>query len=222
MTKQERELLTEKMLTDASALDDREIDEIIADDELRLLFDAALQVRAATALKDYDSDKEWKAFSAKTIRRPRLRLMRWAASAAAILALAALGLSYWRAADAGNAASESPLTAYVDSISMEADDDLALPEQSAQDVAPDLMAQATPRLPETPKISPHKKSAPKKTDNAELLERMIIEQARIENEVAMAMAQTYIAESYVEYLYESDGCFDDFTMTDELISITAQ
>ncbi len=222
MTKQERELLTEKMLTDASALDDRDIDEIIADDELRLLYDAALQVRAATALKDYDSDKEWKTFAAKTIRRPRLRLARWAASAAAILALAALAVSYWRAADTGNAASESPLTAYVDSISMEADSELIPAEPSAPEVAPDLIAQAPPRLPEAPKISTHKKSTLKKTGDDDLRERMIIEQARIENEVALAMAQTYITQSYVDYLYESDGYCDDFTMTDELISITAQ
>jgi len=219
MTKQERELLTEKMLTDASALNDHEIDEIIADDELRLLYDAALQVKAAMALKNYDSDKEWKAFAGKIRRHPRLRVARWAAATAAAVALAAFALSYWPAPDNKPEIIKPSLIATVDTLTMNAKIEIK-PEPTPAEQ--DLIAQTQTLLPETPKISTRKKARAHKPTAEEIQETIIIKQARIDNEVAIAMAQTYITESYVNHLYESNGNYDDFTMTNELISITAQ
>lgn len=226
MTPPDRELLIEKMLTRASTLTDSEINEIIADEELCQLYDAALYTRAAVALKDYDADREWQAFSASL---PPSRQRWWsgprAAAAAAIVSILATAavLIFTPRTDMGDA---SVLVAQTDTIDEpETVDtvDALMPDLPPTEA--ELVANASPIMPQTPKIKPRRKQhqpAAEQMTEDEVMEQIMIEKARIENEIATLVAQTYIDQSYADYMYETQCQGDDFRLSDELISITAQ
>lgn len=228
MTPHDRELLIEKMLTRASALTDSEIDEIIADEELCQLYDAALHTRAAVALKDYDAQSEWQAFSASLSPR---RQRWWSASRAAAVAAVAIAIAaaavmiFGPSADMGSAPGLVAGTdTIVETVAENADTtDALMPELPPTEA--ELVADADPVMPLAPKITPKRKKshpAPQIPTEDEVKEQIMIEKARIENEIATLVAQTYIDHSYAEYMYENGGRADDFRLSDELISITAQ
>ncbi|MCM1451968.1 MAG: hypothetical protein NC102_06900 [Clostridium sp.] len=231
MTQPERDKIIEKMLTKPSALSDAEIERILADDELCQLYDAAMQAKAAISLKDYDADAEWAAFVPKLKKKPRFAFAGWSA-AAAVAALLIAGISFLKTSD--NKESTMTLIAKTDTLYI----NQGVTEAEIKDsVEPELLAQAEAKLPEAPKISNKKKTTsppniptpplnnPTLQQPAEidLQEAYIIEQARIENELATLRAQAYIAQSYAEFYSNPKYILDDeLTLSDKLTFLTAQ
>lgn len=210
------------MFTSPQSLSDAEIKAILSDIDLCGLYGLSLKAKAAFALKNYEADKEWNGFSSSLKRRNARRIGRWAAAAAiaAAIACAAFFNSSFKTP------SSEPAIATINQIDGQKECIAQAISQEAEGISAEEAAEINaqyPVMPDKKKISAGQSHEPSLDALDALDETMALELARLDNELATSIAQTYIDQHcYAEYLHETDGDSEGFVLTDELLYLTAQ
>lgn len=202
MTDREKDILIEKMLEAPGQLSPGEITAILADDELRDIY--GISVRLKTALRRppaVDTADEWKRFSKRITvrrRRPLIAIMRCVAAVVALL-LVSVAIVRLTAgdgdADIQDILADSKNTVDSAAVVLPATDDSAVP---APESAPCVnAAEAKPHVAAAPRRKTQRAITPavqaERYAEADIDHYIKVEQARIDNDVAMAMAEAYKA-----------------------------
>ena len=188
MTEIERNLLIEKMVCAPRELTDAEIASIIGDEKLRAVYELSVMLKEskATELKSTPAE-EWEKFRGR-ISGPKRRYGLWLRVAACIAAAAVVALPVVKVVVAPNTQAPMQDTELMAKSGKAVESVKAVPTDTATVTTtvaaePKLVAEAKPIASRAPR---------KKGEEAsEVDERIRIEQARIDNEVAMALAEVY-------------------------------
>lgn len=199
MTDEQKEILIAKMLDAPSSLSDKELDAILHDDELRDLYEMSSAVSSAYAGQpELDMEDEWKCFRPRLRRKPTA--MRWAMRVAAIFlgVVLASGIAV-RIIDRIFTNDRQPVIAKVDQF-QELKPDLSIqqrPQTSPTDEMPQI-EKSKPAVPATriakAEVTPAKASLPHEESAIDIDEYLRIQQARIDNDLAIQAAESYMEE----------------------------
>ena len=222
MTPEQKELLIEKMIDRPESLSSNEISLIIADDELRDLYDISARLADEySATPQVDIDAEWNSLRGAIIAggsHKRRRPVAWLAAAVAGLVICGGAVRF--------ALSETPASISSPSISSaNVAQELSQVETPAQAVVQSLVDEAGAHIAQTsnPAIArssrtvrarkPKTAEAPS-AEEIDIEEYLRVEQARIDNEVAMELSKVYRAqfEVKIDLIVEMlvDGRLEDY------------
>ena len=191
MTEQQRETLIAKMLDAPASLSDTDLELITADPETRDIYEMAVDVSNSRSPRfDIDTEKEWKLLRPRLSARaeqPLRRLMRAAAIFVGIMLFSGIALRFANEepaniADAMVAKTEKPQTKAPSAESASPIDE---PQPSASP------ASTKPLVANTAK---KRKMVEKSTPEIDVDELLRIQQARIDNAIAIQTAQIYADE----------------------------
>lgn len=228
MTEKDKDILIEKMLDRPAELSSGEIDAIMADEELRELYDTSVMLAGSLRRQPVvDDDREWELFSRRLPVMPPLsvavrppeskllqfkRVLRIAAVVAGVMLLSAVVVRMLRSVpdvgktlNAGGMMTAEFVEQQPDTVGMP---DTSPEVRIADTLAGEHIADAAPAGTNVAASTPPSTVSTIHTpDDFNIDEYIEIEQARIDNEVAMAVARVYEAE-YSTYLdvteYEPD------------------
>lgn len=216
MTDEQKEILIAKMLDAPSSLSDKELDAILHDDELRDLYEVSSAVSSAYAAQpELDMEDEWKRFRPRLRRKPTA--MRWAMRVAAIFlgVVLASGIAV-RIIDRIYTHDRQPVIAKVDQL-QELKPDLSIqqrPQTSSTDEMPQI-EKSKPAVPATriakAEVTPAKASLPHEAPaiDIDIDEYLRIQQARIDNDLAIQAAESYMEEYYnLVPILDAAGVYD--------------
>lgn len=203
MTEEQKEILIAKMLDAPSALSDEDLDAIRNDEELRDIYDASSAVsNACVGQPELDVEAEWKRFRPRIRRRPTA--MRWVMRVAAIfLGVAFLSAVAVRMIDSLFTNDQQPVVAKL-SLQEDMTETPSLP-QSPQAIVTEDPIRVEPIIDKRRPMAPgrHIAKAEKKWTEAtphqsetdiDVDEFIRIQQARIDNDLAMQVAESYMDE----------------------------
>lgn len=181
MTSEERDILIEKMIDKPETLTSDEIAMIASDKELREIYEISAQLAdEMMEIPEVDEDAEWLEFKGMLIAtRKRSNLMRWWIGVAAVFAAILIGGVVARYILTDN---EPVITPYVAKVIPVADAVTDCAKDSA--VIPQANKQVIKR-------SPIITGQDHKDEKEDFDEYLRIEQARVDNEVAVALARVY-------------------------------
>lgn len=201
MTDREKDILIEKMLEAPGQLSPGEITAILADEELRDMY--VISVRLKTALRRppaVDTADEWKRFSKRITvrRRPLFAIMRCVAAVVALLLVSVVIVRLTAGdgdADIQDILADSKNIVDSAAVVLPATDDSAVP---APETAPCVNAgEAKPHVAAVPRRKTQRAITSavqaERYAEADIDHYIKVEQARIDNDVAMAMAEAYKA-----------------------------
>jgi hypothetical protein len=210
MTEEQKDLLIAKMLDAPSSLSDEELEAILSDEELRDIYEASAALSTACIRQpELDMEAEWKNFRPRIRRKPSA--MRWVMRTASIfLGVIVLSGIAGRIIDYIFTNDSAPVTAEAN-LSPELNDtpmlspDTPLAEEITATVSKPAIAKAQPVAPSShlakAKITKPEKSSVKMDKGMEQMDKEIdvdeylrIQQARIDNDLALQAAEDYIAE----------------------------
>ncbi|MDE5585306.1 MAG: hypothetical protein K2I92_03070 [Muribaculaceae bacterium] len=230
MTEEQKDILIAKMLDAPSSLSDMEIESILSDEELRDIYEMSAAVSGAFIdLPDFDMADEWNQFRPK-IRRMSSR-MRWVVRVAAIfLGVAFAGGVMVRMIDRPPAAPKPTIAKAQDikkSVEIKSMEKESRPDEIQKKEDSRLGSQRN----NTASSGQHaSKSSLNKTTQTELTEEDIdidtylrIQQARIDNDLAMMTAESYLYE-YNEFLQniEDIEAYDTTELENAIRQVTMQ
>ncbi len=203
MTEEQKEILIAKMLDAPASLSDMELDAISDDDELRDIYAASAALDSAYAAKqEFDMDAEWKRFSPRLHRKPDK--MRWFMRVAAIFlgVILASGVAV-KIINTTFTHAPQPVIAKVEQVSKAAErPTLHMPEQMSMTeiktprnhaVDHDSKHYNTRHLAKAEVTLPATTPAQAEPE-IDVDEYLRIQQARIDNELALQMAESYMEE----------------------------
>lgn len=202
MTEQEKDILIEKMLDAPGQLSPGEITAILADGELRDIY--GISVRLKTALHRppaVDAADEWKRFSRRITvrrRRPLIAMMRCVAAVVALLLVSVVIVRLEVGdgdADIQDKLADSKNTADSAAVVSPATGDTTMPAPETVDCI--NAGEAKPHVAAAPRRKTQRAITPAVQAEcyaeADIDHYIRVEQARIDNDVAMAMAEAYKA-----------------------------
>lgn len=203
MTEEQKEILIAKMLDAPASLSDMELDAISEDDELRDIYAASAALDSAYAAEQkFDMDAEWKRFSPRLRRKPDN--MRWFMRVAAIFlgVILASGVVV-KIINTAFTHDPQPVIAKVEQVS-KAPERPTLHEtlQAAESIDKTPVNHAighSSKPVNTRHIAKAEVSMPATTPTQaepeiDVDEYLRIQQARIDNELALQMAESYMEE----------------------------
>lgn len=199
MTDAQKDILIAKMLDPSATLTDEEIEVIAADEELRDILDASARVAGSLApAPTFDIEKEWKQFS--RLLRPKPSSYRWILRVAAIFAgVAIAGGLLVRIIDTamytGDPTDIPGLYSYTELPAARTDTSTDTTSSTSATHSPS----PTPHRPSTPT----RPSTAADAEQAEIEEILSIEQARVDNDVALHNAEVF-RQQYIAML----DCYD--------------
>lgn len=205
MTEEQKEILIAKMLDAPASLSDMELDAISEDDELRDIYAASAALDSAYAAKqEFDMDAEWKRFSPRLRRKPDK--MRWFMRVAAIFLGVILASSVVvKIINTAFSHDPQPVIAKVEQVS-KAPEHPTLHEslQAAESIDKTPVNHAighsskpvnTRHIAKAEVSKPATTAAPVQIEpEIDVDEYLRIQQARIDNELALQMAESYMEE----------------------------
>ena len=230
MTEEQKDILIAKMLDAPSSLSDREVESILSDEELRDIYEMSAAVRGAFIDQpDFDIADEWNQFRPK-IRRMSSR-MRWVMRVAAIfLGVAFAGGVMVRMIDRA-LETPKPKIAKAQDIKKSVEINLMEQEPKSNDATKNEDSRLVSRRNNAASSGQHaSKSSTIKTKHTEHTEEDIdidtylrIQQARIDNDLAMMTAESYLYE-YNEFLQsiEDIEAYDTTELENAIRQVTMQ
>lgn len=192
MTDETKNSLVEKMIDRPEELTSGEIMSIMEDDELRQLYEISVGLQDSLGCgRQVDAAKEWDAFRPRLRRRRRHPLLLIAGVAAALAGIVILvGIM---ADTSGFRHQELPLTASLDKEESMVEKNIA----EAPEVSDTEVKRLEHLAPAVQKTTVAKSALAGGDDTTiDIDEFMRIEQARIDNDIALAMARVYEDEYY--------------------------
>lgn len=218
MTEEQKEILIAKLLDCPSSLSDEELDLILHDGELREIYEASAAMSGAfVSLPELDIEAEWKRFRPRLRRRPTP--MRWAMRVAAVFlgVVLASGIVV-KIIDRAYMRDRQQAIAVVQ-MSEEMNNAVFMQQDmQAEDTAPVVQSTLQPKA-ESPKRN---KTITQEQSEADIDEYLRIQQARIDNDMAVMVAESYIEEydDLVELLDEA-GAYNP-ELDNMLIKVTIE
>lgn len=224
MTEEQKEILIAKMLDAPSSLSDEEVDMILHDDELRDIYDVSATLGNACGRQpEFDMEAEWNRFRPRIRRKPSS--MRWVMRVAAIFlgVMVSSGItvriidsvfSYNQPSAIAKAEqSQEQVQAADNSPAMQKEPHAAGANEDARQI-PAIAANHSvaparhSAKSETTVTGNTNRSAPMETD-IDVDEYLRIQQARIDNDLAVQVAESYI-EEYDDYvlILDAAGAYD--------------
>ena len=230
MTEQDKDILIAKMLDAPSSLSDKELESIWGDEELRDIYEMSAAVSGAYIDQpDFDVVDEWNRFLPNIRRRPMP--MRWAMRVAAIfLGVVFIGGVMVRIIDRGldefrpKIAKVWDIKKSAEVKSIEEDiryDEIPKKENSPSAIQRNTTASSGQYASKT-RIS-KKKQMELPEEDIDVDEYLRIQQARIDNDLAMMAAESYIYE-YNEFFQEIDdpNAYDTTELENAIRQVTIQ
>lgn len=231
MTEEQKEILIAKMLDAPASLSDMELDAILNDDELRDIYAASAALDSAYAAEaEFDMDAEWKRFCPRLRRKPDK--VRWFMRVAAIFlgVLIASGVVV-KIINTSFTHDPQPVIAKVEQVS-----------KAAERPTPHVPEQTTMTEPKAPRnhavdhdskhyntrhIAKAEVSMPATTPaqaepEIDVDEYLRIQQARIGNELALQIAESYMEEfERLVPILDAAGLYSS-EMDDEIRKVTME
>lgn len=201
MTEEQKEILIAKLLDCPSSLSDEELDLILHDGELREIYDASVAMSGALVRQpDFDMEEEWRRFRPRLRRKPTR--MRWVMRVAAIFlgVVLASGIVV-KIIDRAYTYDRQHVIAVVQYPDELKNPPLIQQAMETEDNAPIEQPAHQPKS-ESPKRN---KAVTQEQSEDEIDEYLRIQQARIDNDLAIMVAESYIEEfdDLVEILDEA-------------------
>ncbi len=234
MTEEQRDILIAKMLDAPSSLSDYELDMIEHDDELREIHETSAAISGACIRQpELDMDSEWERFRPRIRRKPSAirRVMRVAAIFLGIMLVSSLLV---KMVDHTLTSGKPAALAKVEHpapLDLPASPEAVIPSPAVDDHTDAIKAsapgQARPAVPRKARATLAKAKAPatpatSSPADLDIDEYLRIQQARIDNELAMQVAETVVDEfEAIRLLYDTIG-EDDESMVNALREITMQ
>lgn len=230
MTEEQKDILTAKMLDAPSSLSDKELESILSDEELRDIYEMSAALSGAYIDQpDFDMADEWDRFRPDIRRRPMP--MRWAMRVAAIfLGVVFVGGVMVRIIDKA-LDTPQPTIAEVQDIKKTAEmkslkediksNDSRNKEDSQSLITVNNAASSGQHASKTKTIKKEPMELPE--DDIDIDTYLRIQQARIDNDLAMMTAESYLYE-YNEFLQELDdiGAYDTAELENTIRQVTMQ
>ena len=219
MTEQDKDRLIAKMLDAPSSLSDEELKSILSDEELRDIYEMSAAVSGVCiAQPDFDMANEWDRFRPNIRRKPMP--MRWAMRVAAIfLGVVFIGAIMVRIIDR-TFDTPRPVIADVQNVEKSAvinsvekfirSDEIPGKEDSQSSILSNKAVPSGQYASKTNAIKTEQMEVPE--EDIDIDEYLRIQQARIDNDLAMMAAESYIYE-YNEFLQNLDD-IDSYDTTD--------
>lgn len=195
MTQEEKDILLEKMLDPDGVMTDAELEKLFQDDELKEIYEVASAVRGACVQPSkIDVKQEWRLFRHRILPRPSR--WRWTMRVAAIFLGVMFASAIVKIAIDRILTEEKPVV-IVDSKGSDANQ--LMEEDAKPRKIHDVENNAIPTSPveTTPNVkTPKRLEAKKAIDDEEIDvdEYLRLQQARIDNDMALLQAEIYIAE----------------------------
>ena len=203
MTEEQKELLISKMLDRPASLSDEELDAMLHDDELRDIYEVSAAVSSAcTSQPELDMAEEWKRFKPRIRRKPTAT--RWIMRVAVIF----LGVIFVsgivnKLIDNLFTSDRQPVTANAEQPKMPVEPEP--PQQLQQRTATKNIAQVkrktskyhtfrAAKKPANAQRTNLNRAATREETEMNIDEYLRIQQARIDNELAIQAAESYIDE----------------------------
>lgn len=189
MTEDRKESLIAKLIDAPSSLTDEDLELIVGDDELRDIYEMSTIVKGACMRPSMDVSEEWVNFRPRLTRRPRPAwgwIVRVAAAFFGVSLLAAVVIKF-----SGPIPADQPLVAAGDEIQETDSTILLLPHDDEDEtIAVESPSEQAPPVPVPPKAQKNAVATPE----IDIDEYLRIEQARIDEEIAVQMAEIYLSE----------------------------
>lgn len=228
MTEEQKEILIAKMLDAPASLSDMELDAISDDDELRDIYAASAALDSAYAAEqEFDMDAEWKRFSPRLRRKPDK--MRWFMRVAAIFLGVIFAYSIVvKIINTSFTHAPQPVIAKVEQVSKAAErPTLHETLHAAESIAVNHAIGHSSKPVNTRHIAKAELSMPATTPaqaepEIDVDEYLRIQQARIDNELALQMAESYMEEyDRLVPILDAAGLYSS-EMDDEIRKITME
>ena len=230
MTEEQKDILIAKMLDTPSLLSDEELESILSDEELREIYEMSAAVSGAyIGHPDFDVAEEWRLFRPHIRRKPMS--MRWVMRVAAIfLGVAFVGGVLVRMIDK---AMDAPPTRVAKVHDVKKSPEIKAIEENTRSDEIRKKEDSQSLFSENKTVSSARHVAKTKiikTQQVELPEEDIdidtylrIQQARIDNDLAMMEAESYLYE-YNEFLQDIDDieAYDTTELENAIRQVTIQ
>lgn len=203
MTEEQKEFLIAKMLDTPASLTDEELEDIVSDTELRDIYEVSAAVAEALSTKaEFDLADEWVLFR-KRLKRRRLPLRQIFKAVACIAGIITISVVFLK----------TNTTSISDNVPAAICEATTADKEAMPSIPISPEATLPPRMTHQTTIAPIKHPAPSRKKEAaaqelppisdsELEEYLDIQQARIENDLAMLNAEAIIDD--LNSMYDDD------------------
>ncbi|MCM1356382.1 MAG: hypothetical protein NC212_08265 [Staphylococcus sp.] len=215
MTEEQKDILIAKMLDAPSTLSDGELDAILHDDELRDIYEASSAVSSACVRQpEFDMEAEWKRFRPRLRRRPTILRMTLRVAAIFLGVVIATGIIV-KMTDRVPSSEQEVMIAMAEQPNKEPDtttqsETIQAPREMPADSAVSRPAPRHKRHIAKATVVKVEQTVPPSEDEFDVDEYLRVQQAKIDNELAMQAAAAMIDElTALQQIYDLIGEDDE-------------